>query len=419
MTPIVATSWRGWGYLDPVMDPTPETAASMSKPMGPWVLQALNLSECPLHRVGDRLLVRPPALHHADTGCCLVPFLKLRTLLREGHDGDVHCSWSNCHGLWAATREDEDTHQGWDTASLETELEGRPFLLQLPQAVAVALLNSGARTTKPAGTIILNDGQVNNELYVVVQGSLEVMEGDLRVSTIRRGECFGELSVLTRQPVSNSVRTTSDCTLVAIPRERFHELLSRFGALGSLLNRLLARRLRASNQQLENILRPGIWGNLEVFPFLSVVQSIQAGSMTGLLTITRPRGRAVFGFDKGRLRHGQVGTVSGEDALLEIFRWSSGIFRFQDEPMQLETNIQGETMAVLLDSLRRFDEIQQSESASLASTKADAADSSLSDTRWDPQPSQVPDDLGSTQVDPDGTSEFEIGESGIVPPRRS
>lgn len=386
--------------------------------MGPWVLQALTLSECPLHRVGDRLLVRPPALHHADTGCCLVPFLKLRKLLREGHDGDVHCSWNDCHGLWAATREDEDAHQGWDTASLETELEGRPFLLQLPQAVAMALLNSGTRSSSPAGTVILTDGQVNDELYVVVQGSLEVMEGDLRVSSIRRGECFGELSVLTRQPVSNTVRTASDCTMVSIPRDRFLELLTRFGALGSLLNRLLARRLRASNQQLENILRPGIWGNLEVFPFLSVVQSIQAGSMTGLLTITRPRGRAVFGFDKGRLRHGVVGTVSGEDSLLEIFRWTSGIFRFQDEPMQLEINIQGETMAVLLDALRRFDEIQQSESASLTSTKGYAVDSSLSDTRWDPQPAEE-DDIGSTQVDPDGTSEFEIGDTGIVPPRRT
>ena len=371
-----------------------------------------------MHRVGDRLLVRPPALHHADTGCCLVPFLKLRKLLREGHDGDVHCSWNDCHGLWAATREDEDAHQGWDTASLETELEGRPFLLQLPQAVAMALLNSGTRSSSPAGTVILTDGQVNDELYVVVQGSLEVMEGDLRVSSIRRGECFGELSVLTRQPVSNTVRTASDCTMVSIPRDRFLELLTRFGALGSLLNRLLARRLRASNQQLENILRPGIWGNLEVFPFLSVVQSIQAGSMTGLLTITRPRGRAVFGFDKGRLRHGVVGTVLGEDSLLEIFRWTSGIFRFQDEPMQLEINIQGETMAVLLDALRRFDEIQQSESASLTSTKGYAVDSSLSDTRWDPQPAEE-DDIGSTQVDPDGTSEFEIGDTGIVPPRRT
>lgn len=393
-------------------------SATTASPMGQWVLEAMKLSDCPLHRTGDRLLVRPPALHHAGSGCCLVPFLKLRSLLREGREGDVKCSWGDCHGVWSAMRESEvDEELELDPALLETDLESRPFLLQLPQAVALALLNAGERRDLQVGQVILQDGQVNNELYLVIQGVLEVVERDLRVATIQRGECFGELSILTRQPVSNSVRTTTPCTLVAVPRDRFHELLSRFGALGTLMNRLLARRLRASNQQLENILRPGIWGNLEIFPFLSVVQSIQAGTMTGLLTITRSRGRAVFGFDKGRLRHGQVGSTTGEDALLEIFRWTNGIFRFQDEPMQLEPNIHGETMPVLLDALRRFDEIQLQESTT-SITRTEGLDASLTDTRWDPhastQVAKIDDDSSATtQTDQfDDTSEFDIGRIG-------
>ena len=389
--------------------------------MGPWVLESVELEGCPLHRTGDRLLVRPPALHHAGSGCCLVPFLKLRTFLREGKEGDIRCSWEDCSGTWRARREAVEEEQGWDPSSLETDLENRPFLLQLPQAVALALLNSGTRCDFEVGTVILRNNQVNNELYLVIRGSLEVLEGDLRVSTIPRGECFGEMSILTRQPVSNSVRAATPCTLVAVPRDRFHELLSRYGALGNLLNRLLARRLRASNQQLENILRPGIWGNLEVFPFLSVVQSILAGTMTGLLTITRARGRATFGFDKGKLRHAQLGDRSGEDALLEIFHWNSGIFRFQEEAMHQDQNIQGETMAVLLDALRKFDEIQLQESTGgSSSTRLEAADASLTDTRWDPQATKADDSAeATTQVtvnsDADGTSEFDIGTLGLKP----
>jgi len=404
------------------MDNAADANSSPSpKPMGPWILQATRLTDCPLHRTGDRLLVRPPALHHAGSGCCLVPFLKLRTHLRDGKEGDIHCSWVDCSGTWLARREDQEDDPGWDPSSLESDLENRPFLLQLPQAVALALLNAGTRCDFPAGEVVLDSGQVNNELYVVVLGALEVLEGDLRIATIQRGECFGELSILTRQPTSNTVRCATPCTLVAVPRDRFHELLSRYGALGTLLNRLLARRLRASNQQLENILRPGIWGNLEVFPFLSVVQSIQASAMTGLLTITRARGRAVFGFDKGRLRHGQVGEKSGEDALLDIFRWTTGIFRFQDEPMLLEQNLYGETMAVLLEALRRFDEIQLQESSANISTRLEIADASLTDTRWDPQATKHDDTEESmstqvdatTEADADGTSEFDIGELGI------
>jgi CRP-like cAMP-binding protein len=400
--------------------PADNTQSPTPKPMGPWVLQATALSDCPLHRNGDRLLVRPPAIHHAGPGCCLVPFLKLRSLLREGIEGDIACSWGPCSGTWKAVREIYEDAPGWDPAALESDLEGQPFLLQLPQAVAVALVNAGSRHDFPAGQIVLESGQINSELYVVVKGALEVMEGDLRISTIQRGECFGELSILVRQPVSNTVRCATPCTLIAITRDRFHELLSRYGSLGTLLNRLLARRLRASNRQLENILRPGIWGNLEVFPFLSVVQSIQAGSMTGLLTITRPRGRAVFGFDKGRLCYGQVGERSGEEALLEIFRWNSGIFRFQDKEPHLEQNIHGETMAVLLEALRKFDELQLQESTSAASTRLEPNDGSLTDTHWAPQ-TEVDETRGTTTVpfDPDGTSEFDIGELGIRPPPRS
>jgi len=387
-----------------------ETAAA-PKPMGPWVLEATRLTECALHRTGDRLLVRPPALHHAGSGCCLVPFLKLRSLLRDGREGDVKCSWLDCSGTWKASREvDAGDDADLDPGLLESDLESRPFLLQLPQAVALSLLNAGQRRDLSAGETILADGHVNNELYLVIQGALEVVEGDLRVATLQRGECFGELSILTRQPVSNSVRALTPCTLIAVPRDRFHELLTRYGALGTLMNRLLARRLRASNQQLESILRPGIWGNLEIFPFLSVVQSIQAGTMTGLLTITRSRGRAVFGFDKGRLRHGQVGGITGEDSLLEIFRWNNGIFRFQDEPMNLEVNIHGDTMAVLLESLRRFDEIQLQESTAMATTQLAVADASLSDTRWDPTVRDSDDSVPTTADDP--TSEFDIGRIG-------
>jgi CRP-like cAMP-binding protein len=389
-----------------------ETAAA-PKPMGPWVLEATRLSECALHRTGDRLLVRPPALHHAGTGCCLVPFLKLRSLLRDGREGNVKCSWLDCSGTWSATRDqDAGEDADLDPGLLESDLENRPFLLQLPQAVALALLNAGQRRDLSVGEVVLSSGQVNNELYLVIHGAVEVVEGDLRVATLQRGECFGELSILTRQQVSNSVKALTECVLVAVPRERFHELLTRYGALSALMNRLLARRLRASNQQLESILRPGIWGNLEIFPFLSVVQSIQVGTMTGLLTITRSRGRAVFGFDKGRMRHGQVGGVTGEDSLLEIFRWNNGIFRFQDEPMNLDVNIHGDTMAVLLESLRRFDEIQLQESTSMATTQIAVADASLSDTRWDPTPKDSDDSVPTTADEPDPTSEFDIGQIG-------
>jgi len=382
--------------------------------MGAWLLHARKLYDCPLHRIGDRILLRPPALHHAGQSCCLIPFLRLRSELRSGNTGDIRCNWIGCKGVWATVKDDSaQDEDAWDPGQLEVDLENKPFLLQLPQAVALALINAGTRIDYPSGSTVLMDGQANLDLYLVVRGALEVVEGELRIALIQRGDCFGELSILTHQTVSNTVRAAEDCTLVAVPRDRFYELLSRYGSLGTLMNRLLARRLRASNQQLEQILRPGIWGNLEIFPFLSVVQSIQASAMTGVLTITRARARASFGFDTGRLRFGQVGSVCGEDALLEIFRWTNGVFRFQNEASPLAPNIHGETMSVLLDALRRYDEMQLSESTrDAAETRADTSVSgALTDTQtWLVPVSEKLDDSSSadTQVTEDATSEFEI-----------
>lgn len=391
--------------------PIPATAS----PMGAWVLVARKLHECHLHRIGDRLLLRPPALHHAGQSCCLIPFLRLRNALRNGvaEAAEIPCNWIGCKGVWATLRDESaQDEDAWDPGQLEVDLENKPFLLQLPQAVALALINAGSRIDHPAGDVVLRAGQANQDLYLVVQGALEVVEGEMRVALIQRGDCFGELSILTHQAVSNTVRAAEDCTLVAVPRDRFYELLSRYGSLGTLLNRLLARRLRASNQQLEQILRPGIWGNLEIFPFLSVVQSIQAGAMTGVLTITRARGRAAFGFDTGRLRFAQVGSTCGEDALLDIFRWTNGVFRFQNEPLRLTPNIHGETMSVLLDALRRYDEQQLAETMrDSAETRAETASTiGLSDTQtWVlPAHEEAEPDSADTQMQEDATGEFEI-----------
>ena len=401
------------GYLEPMStkEPVtpPATQDAQSSPMGAWVLVARKLHDCHLHRIGDRILLRPPALHHAGQSCCLIPFLRLRNGLRSGLQGDIRCNWIGCKGTWSPGRDESaQDEDAWDPGQLEADLDSRPFLLQLPQAVALALINSGSRIDHPAGAIVLRNGQSNQELYLVVKGALEVVEGEMRVALIPRGDCFGELSILTHQTVSNTVRAAEDCTLVAVPRDRFYELLSRYGSLGTLMNRLLAKRLRASNQQLEQILRPGIWGNLEIFPFLSVVQSIQASAMSGVLTITQARSRASFGFDTGRLRYAQMGAISGEDALLEIFRWTSGVFRFQNEELRLTPNIHGETMSVLLDALRRFDEQQLADSTPGANVSSSST--GLTDTQtWIVQAPEESDSTdGDTLVQDDITGEFEV-----------
>jgi CRP-like cAMP-binding protein len=325
---------------------------------GRVVLQAAMLSNCPLHRVGDKLWVEPPQLLASGGPLCVVPLQKACSPRLGNEEAPILCHWQGCEGRWTVTPAKDD--ETYDLEGLRDD-ESRPFLLQMPQAVAAALIQAGEERILLDGTRILESGGQNDELYLMREGEVEVLEehenSSVRIAIIRRGDCFGEMSLLAPHPSSNTIRAISEVKLIAIPKRRFYDLLGRYSILGVLLNRLLARRLRASNRQLERILRPGLWGKLELFPFTSVVESIHQGRMTGVLTITRPRGRAVFGFANGHLRHATTGALVGEDVLVDVLSWMDGVFRFQDEPLRLTQNVAGDTMALLFDAVRRQDEL--------------------------------------------------------------
>ncbi len=331
------------------MELTPSTAAQ-----GRRVVEALWLSDCPVHRVGDRMDVDIPVVMPGSAPMCLVPLQKACALSLGAAEGVLQCQWNGCQGRWRASL---------SAAPPEPELvedDFRPFLLQMPQALASELIRAGQERTFAAGTRILEAGCTNEELFLLRDGEVEVLEereaGTMRIATIRRGDCFGEMSLLAPHPISNATRAVGEVRAIAIAKGPFNELLFRHPLLSLLLVRLLARRLRASNRQLEQILRPGLWGRLELFPFTSIVESIHQSKMTGLLTITRHRLRAVLGFRDGALFHADSGLVSGEDVLVDILGWSDGVFRFQDEAADLPSNVTGDTMAVLFDAVRRFDE---------------------------------------------------------------
>jgi hypothetical protein len=48
--------------------------------------------------------------------------------------------------------------------------------------------------------------------------------------------------------------------------------------------------------------------------------------------------------------------MQGTSALDEVLRWGAGSFRFQGHEPPPEPNLEGETMAILLEALRRLDE---------------------------------------------------------------
>ena len=78
-----------------------------------------------------------------------------------------------------------------------------------------------------------SNGEVGRHLYLVSEGAFGVfVSGDndahqVRVATLGRGACFGEMALLTGEPRSATVLADGDAELLRLDKERFSELVRR------------------------------------------------------------------------------------------------------------------------------------------------------------------------------------------------
>jgi NTE family protein len=109
------------------------------------------------------------------------------------------------------------------------------------------------RRTFPAGTVLMAEGDVPGEMYVLREGSAAVLVDDHTgvkriVGRIRPGETIGEMSLLTREPASATVRLDRDSELLVIGENDLAELSWRRPELERNILRILAARLARANK---------------------------------------------------------------------------------------------------------------------------------------------------------------------------
>ncbi len=93
------------------------------------------------------------------------------------------------------------------------------------QAYLVRKLGDGARKHYGQGKIIMQEGQGGILMYVVLEGRVEVTIQNSLVEVIRPGGMFGELALLERTERLASAVAETDCSLLAISRNVFLDLV--------------------------------------------------------------------------------------------------------------------------------------------------------------------------------------------------
>jgi CRP-like cAMP-binding protein len=104
----------------------------------------------------------------------------------------------------------------------------------------------------PAGTMLMPEGGNTGHIYVLAEGSMQVLRGETPVATISEpGAVFGEMSVLLGIPHTATVRTLTDSAL--------HEFTDAESFLRSdpevtlAVARLLAQRLNLATGYLADL----------------------------------------------------------------------------------------------------------------------------------------------------------------------
>ncbi len=115
----------------------------------------------------------------------------------------------------------------------------------------------------PRNQHVFKEGEPGNRLYIVAEGEVRISRdvpgsGEEALAVLKKGACFGEMSVFDRSERSTDAIANTTCTLLTISRSDFEMLLDFNRDIAHKILwavvRLLSGRLRVTNDNLRSFL---------------------------------------------------------------------------------------------------------------------------------------------------------------------
>jgi hypothetical protein len=209
------------------------------------------------------------------------------------------------------------------------------------------------------GDIILKKGEPGKKLFILVSGKVEVLIDDkTSIAILGKGEIFGEMSLLSGEPVVATIRVVEPAKVLYLNGEYFRKILNRFPPLQIYLASLLARRLARTNTMRLEDAASGIVGKLSEIPPSGLFQTFNLNQKTGTLFLELPKGLADMSFRDGEIVSVNYKEKQGRDAFFELLKEKDGRFKFipglPDDKMKSPKL--GSFMGLLMEGVRRIDE---------------------------------------------------------------
>jgi len=124
--------------------------------------------------------------------------------------------------------------------------------------------------TFPRNTIIVNEGDNTDSLYIVLSGkacAMTIHEDGRQIvlNVVRQGDYFGELSFIDSDVRSATVMTKEPCKLLIIPRAGFEKIGSEHPSIILCFLMGLLRKLRKATQKIKELAFMDVYGRVARF----------------------------------------------------------------------------------------------------------------------------------------------------------
>lgn len=142
-----------------------------------------------------------------------------------------------------------------------------PLFQNLPSEQLQQMNVALRRKLFPAGTDIVTAEQPGEVVYIILDGTVKIYaeqaDGSCVIlALLGAGEIFGEMSILENIGRSATVVTLEDSTILWLDRLTFEAGLQRLPDMNHNLVRILSRRLRLANAQIQALATLDVFGRV-------------------------------------------------------------------------------------------------------------------------------------------------------------
>lgn len=136
--------------------------------------------------------------------------------------------------------------------------KGIPLFSGLSDAEHGLLLQVAVRKNYPRNSLIIQQGDVGESLYLLRRGRAKVYLSEpggreVILAFLGPGDFLGEMALIDDEPCSASVMPTEESEFVSVNKKDFLRVLASSPSMAVNLLKAMSGRLRESNQQIESL----------------------------------------------------------------------------------------------------------------------------------------------------------------------